>query len=93
MFTVKAYGDDLCFQWQKDDMDLDDGNGICGTSSEMLRIIELKAGHIGNYACLVKNADGKQLSAKALLTVSKLVTACSVSCVEWLEALSTITTA
>ena len=74
-------------------MDLHDGNGICGTSSEMLRIIELKAHHRGDYACLVRNDDGKELSAKALLAVSKLVTACSVSCVEWLEALSTVTTA
>ena len=65
VFRVKATGDDLHFQWEKD------GDGLCATCTEMLCITEVKKGHRGHYTCLVKNYAGKQFSAKALLTVSK----------------------
>ena len=70
-FHVKATGDDLNFQWQKNQSDLDDGDRCCGTRTNMLRILEAELSDKGRYRCFVMNPVGKELSDEAFLTVSK----------------------
>ena len=70
-FQVKATGNDLNFQWQKNRSDLDDGERCCGTHTNRLRILEVEMSDKGRYRCLVMNPVGKELSDEALLTVSK----------------------
>ena len=72
-FQVKATGDDLNFQWQKNQSDLDDGDRCCGTCTNRLRIIEVEMSDKGRYRCLVKNSVGEEFSNEAFLIVSKLV--------------------
>ena len=70
-FHVEATGDDLTFQWQKNQSDLDDGDRCCGTRTSRLRIIEVEMSDKGRYRCLVKNSVGDEFSQEAFL--SKLV--------------------
>ena len=72
-FQVKATGDDLHFQWQKNQSDLDDGDRCCGTRTSRLRIVEVEKDDKGRYRCLVKNSVGEEFSHEAFLIVSKLV--------------------
>ena len=78
-FRVEATGDDLTFQWQKNQSDLDDGDRCCGTRTSRLRIIEVDMSDKGRYRCLVKNAVGEELSDEAFLAVSKLHLTCYAS--------------
>ena len=70
-FEVKATGDDLHFQWLKDQSDLDDSDRCCGTHTNKLRLVEVEKADKGHYRCLVKSLVGKELSDEAFLTVSK----------------------
>ena len=72
-FTVEASGDDLQFQWRKDDEDLHDSNKYRGTNSDTLHIKDVDKSDKGSYQCLVKNDVGETLSEEANLAVSKLV--------------------
>ena len=67
--NVEVSGDDLQFQWKKDDKDLHDGSKYQGTKTHTLHIKDVEK---GNYQCLVKNDVG-ELSEEADLAVSKLV--------------------
>lgn len=71
VFTVKATGDELHFQWQKNRIDLCEGNRYCDTDTDTLRILEVETGDKGRYRCLVKNVIGSKVSDEALLIVSK----------------------
>ena len=70
-FHVEATGDDLNFQWQKNQSDLDDRGRCYGTRTNTLRILEAEMSDKGHYRCLVMNPVGKQLSDEAFFTVSK----------------------
>ena len=70
-FHVEATGDDLNFQWQKNQSNLDDGDRCCGTHTNTLRILEAEMSDKGCYRCLMMNPVGKELSDEAFLTVSK----------------------
>ena len=70
-FQVKATGDDLHFQWLKDQSDLDDSGRCCGTHTNKLCLVEVEKADKGHYRCLVKSLVGKELSDEAFLTVSK----------------------
>ena len=73
-FRVKATGDDLQFQWQKDYTDLSDGGRYCNTEKDTLCIVDVEKGDKGRYRCCVKNNAGiTSFSDEALLTVSKLI--------------------
>ena len=72
-FCVEATGDDLHFQWQRDHIDLQDGDKCCGTLTNRLHIVEVEVGDKGRYRCLVKNPVGKEFSHEAFLIVSKLI--------------------
>ena len=73
VFKVKATGDCLQFQWQKDCKDLHDGSKYRGTKIDELHIKDVKKSDKGCYQCLVKNTKGENLSEEADLAVSKLV--------------------
>ena len=73
IFTVEVSGDDLQFQWRKDDEDLHDSSKYRGTNTDTLHIKDVEKSDKGNYQCLVKNNVGKLLSEEANLAVSKLV--------------------
>ena len=72
-FSVKATGDDLCFQWMKDCQDLQDGSKCRGTTTHTLQIKDVEKSDNGSYQCFVKNVVGKEMSEEADLAVSKLV--------------------
>ena len=74
-FSVEATGDDLQFQWQKNCVDLCDGDRYCGTETDYLHILMVERTDEGRYRCLVKNSVGEKFSNNAILTVSKLVLA------------------
>ena len=73
MFEVKATGDDLHFQWQKNRSDLCDGGRYCDTDTDTLRIVEVETDDRGRYRCIVKNHLGTKPSDEASLTISKLL--------------------
>ena len=71
---MKATGDSLCFQWQKDRGDIDDcGTRYRGTQTNTLQILEVEKGDKGRYGCLVMNHIHRVCSDEALLVVGKLV--------------------
>ena len=69
-FSVKATGDQLHFQWQKDCTDLYNGGRYRDTDKDTLRIVKVEMSDEGHYRCIVK---GKMPSDEAFLTVSKLM--------------------
>ena len=77
-FSVKATGDEIEFQWQKDERDIDKESrfsfsGAQGTS--MLCIQHVRKSDKGRYRCLIKNSIEKsgKPSHEADLSVGKLV--------------------
>ena len=72
-FSVKATGDNLCFQWKKDSEKLLDGRKYRDTKTDTLRIIDVEKSDKGSYQCLVKNDVGEKLSEEADLGVGKFV--------------------
>ena len=73
-FVVEASGDDPQFQWKKDgSKDLHDGRKYRGTKTHTLHVKDVEKSDKGSYQCRVKNDVNKVLSAKADLTVCKLV--------------------
>ena len=77
-FTVKATGDDIEFQWQKDQRNITDNESrfkVSKTSdTSMLCIQHTKKSDKGHYRCLIKNPVEKngKYSHEAELTVCKL---------------------
>ena len=75
MFTVKATGDHLQFQWQKDRSNLCEGGKYCDTNTDTLHIVKVEKSDEGRYRCHVMNDTDKkgESSCEAYLTVGKLV--------------------
>ena len=74
MFQVKAAGDDVQFQWQKNCSNIQDSDTrYRGANSDTLRILEVKKEDRGYYRCRVKSEPGEKFSKEVVLTVSKLV--------------------
>ena len=72
-FTVAVTGEGtILYQWQKDGISLVDGNGISGTLSPSLQIVQVKADHGGTYRCVVTAECGSQTSGVATLTIYPL---------------------
>ena len=70
-FTIEVTGDDLTFQWQKNDNDVHNGSNYSGADTNTLSIQHVKKSHAGCYRCLVKNdvkKDG-EISDEAQLTI------------------------
>ena len=79
IFRVEAVGDDLEFQWQKDDIDIDSNESrlCCNRTrdSSTLHIQHTKKEDKGRYSCVVKNPceiSGRR-SLEADLSVCKFV--------------------
>ena len=72
--TVRATGDNLHYQWQKNGTDLSDDNRHHGTGTDTLHIVKVKKGDSkACYQCSVKNEIGEEFSKEAVLKVGKLV--------------------
>ena len=72
--TVRATGDNLHYQWQKDGIDLSDDDRHRDTGTHTLGIVKVeKSDSKARYRCLVKNEIGEEFSKDAVLRVSKLV--------------------
>ena len=69
---MKATGDDLKFQWQKNCEDIGDDSRYRGTHTNCLQIREVEKGDRGFYRCNVKNGIDQRSTREALLTISKL---------------------
>ena len=70
-FKVEATGEKLQFQWQKECVDITNGDGYRDTDTPTLRILNVEKKHTGQYRCHVTNYVDKKYSTDALLTVSK----------------------
>ncbi len=69
-FSAIAVGSaPLNYQWLFNDIPLNDGNGINGTTTTNLVIATTGAAHSGNYSLLVTNIAGSITSSVATLTV------------------------
>ena len=72
--TVRATGDKLHHQWQKDSIDLSDDDRHHDTGTDTLHIVKVeKSDNKARYRCSVKNEIDKVFSKEAILTVGKLV--------------------
>ena len=72
--TVRATGDKLHYQWQKDGIDLSDDDRHRDTGTHTLSIVKVEmSDNKARYRCLVKNEIGEEFSKDVVLTVSKLV--------------------
>ena len=71
--SVRAAGDNLCYQWQKDGIDLSDKGKHRGTNTNTLRLLMVEKGDKAHYRCSIKNEIGEEFSEEAVLTVSKLM--------------------
>ena len=70
-FSVLAAGTQpLCYQWQKDGVDLADGDHISGTTNATLTVSNLQFSDAGQYRAVVTNAYGTATSAAATLAVA-----------------------
>ena len=71
---VKAEGDDLTFQWQKNGSDLHNDSRYSGTDTNILKIKHVKKSEEGHFRCHVKNEMNKdgELSKEAHFTVCEL---------------------
>ena len=72
-FSIEATGDNVQFQWQKDGIDLSDGDKYRGVNTDTLGIIAVEGSDEGDYRCLVENDEGRQFSDEALLSFGKLL--------------------
>ena len=71
--TVRATGDNLHYQWQRDHIDLYDDRHH-DTATDTLCIVKVEKGDSkARYRCSVKNEVGEKFSKEAVLTIGKLV--------------------
>lgn len=69
-FTVAATGDNLSYQWFKDDLELEDNSRISGSTTKTLTITNATAADAGAYNVVVTNLAGDTPSALVDLTVN-----------------------
>ena len=72
--TVRAIGDNLHYQWQKNGIDLSDDDRHHGTGTDTLCIVKVEKGDSkACYQCSVKNEIGEEFSKEAVLKVGRSV--------------------
>ena len=68
-FTVAASGDNLSFQWRKDDVDLADDTRITGSQTQTLVIQNATAADAGSYTVVITNDAGDVTTTPVDLTL------------------------
>ncbi len=68
-FEVKATGDNLFYQWQKNGTNLSDGGNIFGSGSSVLIIQNTTIADKGVYRCLVTGSCNYMLTSPANLNI------------------------
>jgi hypothetical protein len=66
--VIQAEGD-ISYRWQRNEVDLSDGDRYTGTAADTLTISAVEAADAGNYRCRVSNAAGTVASDPASLTI------------------------
>ena len=79
-FSIEATGDNLQFKWQKDGIDLSDGDKYFGVNTDTLYIVPAEAADEGDYRCLVENDVEKLFSDEAVLSFGKLLATATCTC-------------
>ena len=73
-FSVEASGDGLSYQWQRDNMSLqqDNENKFEGVHTMTLTVNNVQVGDAGTYRCVVTNGAGDNVTSnEANLTVGE----------------------
>ena len=72
-FSIKAEGDHLKYQWQKNDHNVCNDSRHKGAATDTLTVQQVNKSDAGRYKCVVKNEVNKdgELSEEAQLTVCK----------------------
>ncbi len=68
--VIQAEGD-ISYQWQKNEVDLVDGDRHAGSTTDTLTISAVEPGDVGDYRCAVSNAAGTVSSQSASLTIQE----------------------
>ena len=70
-FSIKAEGDNLTYQWQKNGSNVCNGSRHIGAVTHTLMIRQVNKSDAGRYKCVVKNKVNKdgEVSEEAHLTV------------------------
>ena len=75
-FSIKARGDNLTFQWLKDNIEISDDKRFLGSHTETLNILHVTLSDHGCYKCLVGNDAVKlEPSRSAQLLICKCFSA------------------
>ena len=75
-FSIKARGDNLTFQWLKDNIEISDDKRFLGSHTETLNILHVTLSDHGCYKCLVGNEVVKlEPSRSAHLLICKCFSA------------------
>ncbi len=69
VLDVEATGNNLSYQWQKDNADLVDDAQISGSNSAILIIADITNLNEGSYRCLISNTCDTALSDPASITI------------------------
>lgn len=69
-FNVTAAGTNITYQWKRNNVNVTNGGGISGATTNQLTITSVAAGNAGTYTCQVSNTCATPTSAGALLTVN-----------------------
>ena len=72
-FSIKAEGDNLTYQWQKNGSNVCNDNRHIGAATHILTIRQVNKSDAGRYKCVVMNEVSKNgsVSEEAQLTVGK----------------------
>lgn len=69
-FSVAVFGaPHLLYQWQKDGINLSDGDELSGSSTRILTLTNVSPADMGTYSVIVSNTLGSVTSGGAVLTV------------------------
>ncbi|UPT69075.1 MAG: immunoglobulin domain-containing protein [Sphingobacteriales bacterium JAD_PAG50586_3] len=70
-FSVTAAGTNIAYQWKRNNVNVTNGGGISGATTNQLTITNVAAGNAGTYTCQVSNTCATPTSTGALLTVNE----------------------
>ncbi|WP_020526092.1 immunoglobulin domain-containing protein [Cytophaga aurantiaca] len=70
-FNITATGSSLTFQWQRNGVNVVDGGGISGATTNALTITSIAMANAGNYTCIVSGTCSPAITSNAVaLTVN-----------------------